>query len=520
MNLIDPLTLAAANLLGCLCPEQEFRPYWHIAVGADLRAEYQFRPHCDAHNVGRWWNAMLRLEETIGFGIPAEVEAGVLGHTWRMCANPAGILLDEPDPAEPSTWYIHSYRETMLALGLLVRRRGDERAIRQGLRAIRQMRRASEDLTRWELSRCGGAAAGMPPKTGWGTGACYTHGRAIEGLLCFYEATAEPEALEEAQRIADFHFRHTLKPDGSLAAGAGQHTHSYLNTLRGLTWLASIANDHARLDTLYATYRNAVAGMITPSGFITHDIGARTGGDIAAPGDIAHIAILLWDRFKDSSLLDDAERLVRCRLLPAQVRRPMPVVPLHNRGGDSVRDLPQRFVGAIGGGVGHVKGQTCTTDFTAAVVHSLIEVHRRTVDRDDCTLRVQFHLDHDAADLRVRSARDESGARLSVESRAGKDILIRVPRWAPRPSLRLEVDGRPAALSIRDDYVLVPAGGAVTRAELHFDLPVCDRAEAWRDEDATQEHVVFHWRGDEITGIDPGNDYLNPYPRVCPSFLG
>ena len=80
-----------------------------------------------------------------------------------MCDNPTDILLDDPRPTDPHTWYIHSYRETMLALELLAAHRGRETARRQGLRAIGQMRKASEDPTRWDLARCGGTASALRP---------------------------------------------------------------------------------------------------------------------------------------------------------------------------------------------------------------------------------------------------------------------------------------------------------------------------------------------------------------------
>ena len=64
----------------------------------------------------------------------------------------------------------------------------------------------------------------------------------------------------------------------------------------------------------------------------------------------------------------------------AQILAPMPLTPRDKDAGDSCRDLPARFVGAIGGSVGHVRGQTCVTDFTAAALHSLTELYARAID--------------------------------------------------------------------------------------------------------------------------------------------
>ena len=349
----------------------------------------------------------------------------MLENSWRLADNASGIFLEDVDPRDPATWYIHSYRETMLSFGLLVECRGSGRAAECGRRAIERMSRASRDLMEWRFSFDGG-----PPLAKHGNSAApaYTHGRAIEGLLCFHAATGEPAALEEAERLADFHFGYLLNEDGSLAGGCGHHTHSYLNTLRGLLMLAGLQGSRERQELIFRTFRKAVSGMITRSGFVTHDIGDRYAGDIASAGDIAHIALLLWDLFADPGLLDDAERIARARLFPAQVRETVAIRPAAEADPrDCYRDLASRFVGAIGGSVGHVSGQTCVTDFTAAALHSLIELWTRTVDVEEEIVRVNFHFDRELPDVEVRAERDEGGARVKVVNRNGKGAAAAAP---------------------------------------------------------------------------------------------
>jgi hypothetical protein len=522
MNLIPALHLTGDHLLGCLCPDRNYLPYWQMTVDAARRAEFEFRPHCTGHNVGRWWNALLRLETQTGFAIPTAIEAAMLANTWALCDNPTGILLEEPDPETPHSWYIHSYRETMLALGLLVRYRGSARAHQQGLRAIAQMRRASQDVACWDLSQCFPNPADAATLAGAGGVPTYTHGRAIEGLLCFYAATGEALALEEAERLADYHFAHTVNHDGSLAPGCGHHTHSYLNTLRGLLELATLQHDRVRLEVLYATFHRAVAALLTPSGFVTHDLGdrdARAGGDIASAGDIAHLALLLWEHFREPALLELAERLVRCRLLPAQVMAPMPVTPRREAVGDAWSDLPQRFVGAIGGAVGQVVGQSCVTDFTAAAVHSLLEVQQRAVVREDHTVRVNFHFDRDLPGVHTRCERSGNAARLTVRADAGLDLHIRVPGWTPVDSRQLFVNEQPVPSAPQESFLQIASTGRPTEVCLHYALPESYTEERWVDPGATQATVRFHWEGDEIRSVEPLGAYLAPFPKISPSFL-
>ena len=43
------------------------------------------------HNIGRWWDAVLRLEEATGFVIPGELEAAMLTHLKCCLDNPLGV---------------------------------------------------------------------------------------------------------------------------------------------------------------------------------------------------------------------------------------------------------------------------------------------------------------------------------------------------------------------------------------------------------------------------------------------
>ena len=115
-------------------------------------------------------------------------------------------------------------------------------AVDEELRAMYQFRPWCTGHNVGRRSDAGQAATSAAP--------AYTHGRAIEGLLCFHAATGEPAALEEAERLADFHFEYLLNEDGSLAAGCGHHTHSYLNTLRGLLGLAVLQGSRRRQELI------------------------------------------------------------------------------------------------------------------------------------------------------------------------------------------------------------------------------------------------------------------------------
>lgn len=514
LTLTAHMSLAGDNLIGMLAPPKDHLPYWMMRVDHEYRADLWFRPECDAHNIGRWWDAMLRLEDATGFRIPEEVEAGVLRNFWRYTDNPFGILLDVTDDRnDASRWYIHSFRETMLTYAALVRYRNNERAAEAGRHAVRAMARVCADPRKADF---------RPTRQPLNTShPVYFHGRAIEGLVLFHEATGDKATLELAGRLAAYHLENATRPDGSRGRHISHHTHSYLNTLRGLLLYGMTTGQRQYVDRVDATYRNAVAKMITPSGVIAHDIdGGAT--EVASAGDVAQLALWLHDQTNNADLLDDVERIVRSRLLPSQIIEPPPLKPAREGSADELRDLSNRMVGAIGGVCGHTSGKSSITDITAAALQTLIDVYHHIAERDEQGVWVRLHFDCDREYVRVRSARGND-ARLSVQVPGAEDLFVRVPGWTPRDSVRLWVGGKPAPIRWKGTYVVILGSPDGIQAELHYALPRRTTTETSRMQyyhtparlfgpSAKPYAYTLHWRGDEVVAASPVRDYFPLYP--------
>jgi len=106
------------------------------------------------------------------------------------------------------------------------------------------------------------------------------------------------------------------------------HDHSYLGTLRGLLLYGLLTDEREYIDTVAATYRKALPEcVITESGWAPHDLTrilfsndeGDPVGDPASAGDVMQIALWLALRRGQRELLDDVERIVRARLMPAQI---------------------------------------------------------------------------------------------------------------------------------------------------------------------------------------------------------
>ena len=202
------------------------------------------------------------------------------------------------------------------------------------------------------------------------------------------------------------------------------------------------------------------------------------------------------------------------------MREPVPIRPAEaDDPRDCYRDLPNRFVGAIGGSVGHVRGQTCVTDFTAATLHSLIELWTRTVDVEEEIVRVNFHFDRELPGVGVRAERDGNMGRLTVVNRTGKELRLRFPGWADEATCSVTVDGRPVATTVENGFVVVAQGEGPTTSELRFAVPEYEEEELSRDPSAEDKTVTFRWRGDEIAGVSSGGPYMAPHPVLRRSLL-
>ena len=514
MNLTRRLEMAGAGLLAMPEPENE----GFITGGWEA-----------AHDMGRWWDAVLRLEATIGFAIPRETEITARRNLARLTDNPDRLLCNRPDiPClQPKAKLNpHNFRETLLAYNALIRWRQDDDARAAALTLVAAIDRALQpdgrlDCTRLGLSRLGpftqDPSHAPGPANTWfdSTG---SSGRALEALVWLHEATGEPTVLALATRIADHHLHATVNPDGAVRAeiiaphNVG-HCHSYHGTLRGLL-LYGLHTDRQEFVTAVATtYRRGVRGIIVKeSGWAPHDLGKMRfpnphGDPVADPasaGDSAQIALWLALRTGADDSLDDVERLVRARLLPTQLTDEE--IALNPAQGFKARD---RGAWRIHGECHAEKG--CTPDVHAAVIHTLCDIQQNVCSANPSGVRVNLHFDTDNDWLRLTCHRD-TRARVRVELKRATPLAIRLPGWAPADSAQLTVNGRSQPLQQEGVFVqagtkALPAGSVI---EFSFDLPTRTSEEQM----PSGRTYRFNWRGDEITGITP-QDAPMPFYRAA-----
>lgn len=466
-----------------------------------------------AHDTGRWWDAMLRYEAATGVRIPPQAETAMLGNLRRLTANPAGLLT--AGICNP-----HNLRESLLAYTALVRYRRDDWARQQGRKLVAAI--ASLLRPDGQLDYAGLAAlmAGnrltkdplMVPRAsagGWFNSTGST-GRAIEAIVWFHEATGDREALDLARRLAEVHLRHVIDPTGRVRAELLDprhvgHTHSYCGTLRGLLLYGLASGERKYVDAVAKTYRHGLWGTsISHSGWTPHDQGKirfpnKEGepiGEHASCGDVAQIGLWLALRAGQMDLFDDAERLIRARLLPSQI------VDVKN---------PRRD--GAWGVYTHPFGYGAILDVFAAVLHTLADVDQHVVTAaPDGSASVNLHFSIDTPSVRTRSERGPV-ARLHVTPNQKRGLRIRVPGWASRESVALQAAGRAIPFRWDGSFVVVDQQTVVPGREmtLQHDLPARQTSETMP---VSGRLFRLAWRGDEVAACAPP---VPIYPRPLKS---
>jgi len=481
-----------------------------------------------AHDLGRWWDAALRMEDAIGLPIPAEIEGAMLVNLERLTDNEDGILMNRAGMGcNRGIINPHNFREGMIAFHALARWRNSAWAAEKGRRLAQTVLALIADDGRCDYTRLGcyerigfsddnvfeGEHKGAE---GTWFDATASTGRMLEAVIWFHEATQDPIALELARVIADHQLRLTTREDGAirpelLDAGNPGHCHSFLGTLRGLLQFGRLTDDPVFVQRVAATYDNGIHKQIVREpGWCPHDLGMKRFtdngdgdpvGEVTSPGDIAQLALWLADATGEGRYLDDVERYVRARLIPAQITQAdseCPEIRPHHVGGWGCHFRPHA-------------NKRCIVDVVAAVLHSLADVQNHIAVETDEGLRVDLHFNTGRCNAIIHAERTDV-ASMTVTTEIVRNVDIRVPGWASPESLSVTIDDVPVELELRDGYVHVAAealtpGSSIT---VHHDLPE-RRSEATMP---SGKQFEIGWKGDDVIGISPNEGTRCFYPDL------
>ena len=487
---------AAACCLAWLNPQQHYLPTGGYEI---------------AHDTGRWWDAMLRCQAVTAIPIPDWAEAAMVENLQRLTDNPSGLLTNDTIAEQAGgvrQVNPHNFRESMLAYSALVKWRQHAWSREHGSQLIQttdSLLAPDGQLDYGQLAELMQLPLNSDPSmvqrspAGTWFDATGTTGRAIEGFVCFHEATGSEPALKLAARLAAVHRQHATRPDGKvppeiLAPQNVGHNHSYLGTLRGLLRYGLCSGRAEYVESVARTYRNGLFGTnVSESGWTPHDLGQSRfpnehGDPLGEHGSCADVVQLaLWLAFlnNQADLWDDVERILRARLLPSQIDDP---------------SQPRRH--GSWGVYGHPFERGTILDVFAAVLSVMTEVQQAVVTpHSSGAVCVNLHLSIDSPLATVRASRSEKVV-TSVKCSKQTGVRVRLPGWSPRDQARMTVDGQPVSPRWEGVYAVLPpeACPAGASIELRYSLPTRTTVETLP---VSKQQYQLSWRGDDVVGCDP-----------------
>ena len=515
---VNTSDVAGAIRLGCetmgrvFNSEDEDRPYWGSRVWPEARFGF-FWPNADGHVPGRHLNALLNAEDAVGVKIDEESIEKHARAAFFACDGAIPLPLTRNEYGGPAVNFApHHVREGFHALYALAAFRKSEPAMELAKRAIAFIFDRWSARDGWDWAHIEGALGlnntdrrlleEFGPKVGAPTFITGL-GRAIGPLVKLYRATGYGPSLDLAVELKNKAVDEFFLSDGSYDSKRfGAHTHSTTCVLSSLAQLGDLLADSQLMAVVKAFYDNGLWEIRDELGWVmesSRDDSLADLGEANNTGDIVETALILG-RWGWPQYYEDAERMVRCHLLPSQLRDISFITePPNPDGKDCLRDVGERNRGAWGFPAPYglrpidARAMGFHMDIVGGVVGSLCEVHRQIVRSDEAGHWVNLHFDHETPAVAVESPYTHDGLRVRVCD--GRPVFVRIPSWVEPAGVSVSsVTGRTAR---HQGYFLIPEPPVDQWVSISF--PLADR-------EITLKHSARDIRvrlsGDAVSAMD------------------
>lgn len=502
------VAMACGTMSSVFNADDFHRPFFGSELRPDVRLNWH-PVHSEAHVPGRHLNALLSAERVMGIKVdPQAISNHAAAAAFSYSAGlPLPINRARID-GPLVTFNAHNLREGFHALYALGYFRQDCHALEIASRSVRYIQE------HWS------------PDRGWNEESLKTAGlqrqayednfisgiaRCIGPLVKLYRDCGSREALALAVVLKDKAMQH-FPSDGSYVMELqGGHTHSTTCVMSGLALLAEVTQDEALMKRVHAFYVNGLWKIRDAVGWVVEN--ARNKGfqadcgEVNNTGDVLETALILAQHGYPECY-DDVELIVRCHLLPSQLRDVSWVKePENPQGIDGLRDVARRHLGAFGfpAPYGLLWPQSNWVSFNMDIVGgataSLVEAWKHIVHTDDSGVRVNLLFDYASDRVEVRSPCTHDGVLSVTPKRAGR-VTIRVPHWADggRPWRVQAGDIKP---ELRDERWLV-FDSVPANFTLRIEMPLPRRRLVLHH---LAHDIRVDLRGDEVLAMDnPGTD--------------
>jgi hypothetical protein len=431
--------------------------------------------HSEAHVPGRHLNAMLNAEDAAGVALDQEAVENHRRAAFLSYGGPVTLPLNrDAIGGSPINFCPHNLREGFHALYALARYRDDADArglAEAGIAAIFDLWGPDRG---WDVQRLQALGLQFQECPSFIQG----EARMLGPLVKYYRATGYGPALELALIIKEKAVEEFFLADGSFNQDrfGTSHVHSITCVTSSLAQLADLLGDGALMARVKAFYDNGLWTMRDETGWSPESTQQTDSdhGEINNTGDILETALILG-RWGHVACYHDAERILRCHLLPSQLRDISFIEePPNPEGIDGLRDVANRHRGAFGfpAPYGHESigksrgGISFNMDIVGGAVGSLCEAHRAVVRSEPTGHWVNLLFDHETPAVRVRSPYTHDCLRVEVVEPG--PLFVRIPPWLDRDEVSIE--GNETQPVWTNGYLFFSAVSAGQAIQLRFPL--------------------------------------------------
>lgn len=314
-DLRDAVRLGCQTMTRAFNPHDGDRPFFSAFVRPAGRLGWS-NHYSDAHVPGRHLNALVAAKTYLDLEIDEEAlrkHADALyfsyGGEIPLPLNRASIWAGRPE-----VFLAHNLREGFHGLNALILASGEDRAFDLACQSIDFIQKNWDPRSGWSFQE---APSGFIPNH-----VVSGIGRAIGPLVKIYANTQHKPALALAQEVAGAALEFYPAGGRYLGDRLGSHVHSITSTLSSLAQLAEITGDSAMLQRVADFYGRGLWEIRDDVGWAiesTRPDANPDRGEVNTSGDILETALILGAQH-DAACYGDAERILRCHILPSQLR--------------------------------------------------------------------------------------------------------------------------------------------------------------------------------------------------------
>ncbi|MDB5056956.1 MAG: hypothetical protein JWO59_428 [Chloroflexi bacterium] len=435
----EAIRLGCRTMASVFNPADDNFPYFESVVRPSAYLAFNAM-HGESHVPGRHLNALLTAEAVVGVCLDEDT---IENHSRALFFSYGGLLplpMNRQEIGGPLVnLYPHNIREGFHGLYALVRYRGLHRAATLAEASIAAIFRQWSPTRSWRVEPETVLIPDIELLIDSSDDFISGIARAIGPLVKYYRTTGYGPALELALLLKEHALSGYFPPDGTYDVRRhGTHTHSTTCVLASLAQLAALTNDAPLMERVKAFYDGGLWQIRDQLGWViatSSPIADPDLGEINNTGDILETALILG-RWGYTACFEDAERILRGHLLPAQLRDasfikdpPNPTLE------DAKSNLASRHLGAFGfpAPYGHeplgAASISFNMDIVGGAVGSLCEAYRHIARSDDAGTWIDMLFDHETADVAIESPYTHGV--LSVRAKRARPLFIRLPSWAP-----------------------------------------------------------------------------------------